>query len=88
MAAKRFEDPIEVPPAVFEGLEAVQGSHETNMLDHQAVRLVASRRGYQETALWVDEHRDEYAEGVFRGFVAGGSCRKRELAESSTSHPK
>ncbi len=68
--AKRFEDPIEVPPAVFEGLEAVQESHETNMLDHLAVQLVAARVGYPDTALWVDEHRHEYTEGLFRGFVA------------------
>ncbi len=68
--AKRFEDPIEVPPAVFEGLEAVQESHETNMLDHLSVQHVAARIGYPDTALWVDEHRDEYTEGLFRGFVA------------------
>jgi hypothetical protein len=26
--------------------------------------------GYPEAALWVDEHRHEYSEGLFRGFVA------------------
>jgi hypothetical protein len=32
--------------------------------------LYATRIGYPEAALWVDEHRHEYSEGVFRGFVA------------------
>ena len=55
---------------MFEGLGAVQELGEINMLDHQAVRTVAIRIGYPEAALWVDEHRHEYSEGVFRGFVA------------------
>jgi hypothetical protein len=55
---------------VFEGLGAVQESGQTNMLDHQAVRSIATRMGYPEAALWVDEHWHEYSEGVFRGFVA------------------
>ena len=55
---------------MFEGLEAVQESGEINMLDHQGVRSIATRLGYPEAALWVNEHRHEYSEGVFRGFVA------------------
>ncbi len=55
---------------MFEGLGAVQESGQTNMLDHQAVQAVATRIGYSEAALWVDEHRHEYSEGLFRGFVA------------------
>jgi hypothetical protein len=55
---------------VFEGLEVVQESEETNMQDHQAVEVVAIRMGYPETALWVYEHQHEYSEGIFRGFVA------------------
>ena len=67
---KRFEDPTEVPPSVFEGLEIVQESEETNMLDYQAVQDIAIRMGYPETALWVREHRHEYSEGIFRGFLS------------------
>ena len=61
---------MEVPSAVFEGLGAVQESGQTNMLDYQTVRAVATRMGYSEAALWVREHRHEYSEGIFRGFVA------------------
>jgi Domain of unknown function (DUF5049) len=55
---------------VFEGLGAVQESGQTNMLDYQTVRAVATRMGYSEAALWVCEHQQEYSEGIFRGFVA------------------
>ena len=66
---KRFENPIEVPTAVFDGLETVQESRETSMLDHQAVQDIADRLGYPETASWVREHRHEYLEGVSLGCV-------------------
>jgi hypothetical protein len=39
---RRFENPVEVPTAVFDGLETVQESRETSMLDHQAVQEIAS----------------------------------------------
>ena len=66
---KRFEKPVAVPTAVFDGLETVQESRETSMLDHQAVQNIANRLGYPETALWVREHQQAYLEGVSRGFV-------------------
>ena len=67
--ATRFENPVELPTAVFDGLETVQESGEANMTDHQAVEVVAERLGYPEAAQWVHVHRDEYLEGIFRGFV-------------------
>ena len=67
---KRFENPVEIPTAVFDGLETVQESGETNMQDHQAVEVIAARLGYPETAQWVHEHPQAYSEGLFRGFVA------------------
>jgi len=66
---RRFENPVAVPTAVFDGLETVQESREASMLDHQAVQGIANRLGYPETALWVREHQREYLEGVSRGFV-------------------
>jgi hypothetical protein len=66
---RRFENPVAVPTAVFDGLETVQESRETSMLDHQAVQEIADRLGYPETALWVREHPHEYLKGVSRGFV-------------------
>lgn len=40
------------------------------MSDYSAVQFIAACMGYSETVLWIDEHRREYTEGVFRGFVA------------------
>ena len=66
---KRFENPVAVPVAVFDGLETVQESGETSMVDHEVVQEIAARMGYPETALWVREHQHEYLEDIFRGFV-------------------
>jgi hypothetical protein len=66
---RRFENPVAVPTAVFDGLETVQESRETSMLNHQAVQEIADRLGYPETASWVREHRQAYLEGVSCGFV-------------------
>ena len=66
---KTFKNPVALPTAVFDGLETVEESRETSMLDHEAVQEIAERLGYPETALWVREHQHEYLEGVSRGFV-------------------
>ena len=66
---RRFENPVAVPTAVFDGLETVQESRETSMLDYQAVQDIANRLGYPETASWVRENRQAYLEGVSRGFM-------------------
>jgi hypothetical protein len=66
---RRFEDPILVPTAVLDGLETVRESSDTNMQDTSRVRYLAARLGYPETAAWIEEHLEDYAEGVFRGFV-------------------
>jgi hypothetical protein len=66
---KRLQNPVEVPTAVFDGLETVQESREASMRDHQVVRDIAIRLGYPETALWIQEHQEEYLEGLIQGFV-------------------
>jgi hypothetical protein len=66
---RRFENPVAVPTVVFDGLETVQETRETSMLDHRAVQEIADRLGYPETTMWVREHQQEYLEGVSRGFV-------------------
>ncbi len=66
---RRFENPVAVPMAVFEGLETVQAAREASMLDHLAVQEIANHLGCPETAAWIREHPHEYLEGVSRGFV-------------------
>lgn len=61
---------VRVPKAVLDGLEAVRQSGLTNMLDRPVVARLAMEFGFDEAALWIEEHRDLYAQGLFRGFEA------------------
>jgi len=63
-------DKIMVTREVLDGLEAVRTSGLTNMLDRPVVIELARRMGFDETARWIEDHRKEYAEGIFRGFEA------------------
>ncbi|HEX2950999.1 MAG TPA: DUF5049 domain-containing protein [Armatimonadota bacterium] len=65
-----MKEPIAVPAAVLEGLEAVRQSGDTNMLDRPRVIELAEVMGYDETAVWVRDNRHLYAEGIFAGFRA------------------
>ena len=67
---KRFEDPIRVPTPVINGLETVRESGEANLQDSRKVQAIAIRLGYPEVEAWIEEHPNEYQEGIFRGFVA------------------
>jgi len=68
---KRFEDPIQVPTAVLDGLESVRESGEPNNLANpRAVQAMTARLGYPETVAWIEDHPHDYTEGLFRGFVS------------------
>jgi hypothetical protein len=43
-----------------------------NLADLPVVQDVAAIMGYPETVLWIQEHPDEYSEGLVRGFAAAG----------------
>ena len=73
---KRFESPIHLPTAVFDGLETIQETGETHMQDATKVQAIATRLGYPEVAAWIENHPDEYQEGLFRGFVASSRPSK------------
>ena len=66
---KRFENPIVVPVPVFDGLETVRESGETDLQDSKKVQALAARLGYPEVGTWIEHHPHEYQEGIFRGFV-------------------
>jgi len=65
---KRFENPIQLPTAVLDGLETVRESGETNMQDTK-VQAIATRLGYPRIVAWIEDHLHEYQQGIFRGFV-------------------
>ena len=61
---------VRVPKAVLDGLEAVRQSGLTNMVDRPVVARLATEFGFERAARWVETHRKEYAQGIFRGFEA------------------
>lgn len=63
------KQPVLIPAAVYEGLEAVRQSGATNMFDRPRVIESAEMMGYEETAAWVRAHRDLYARLLFNGVV-------------------
>ena len=60
--------PVQVPRKVFEGIEAVRCSGETNMINRPMVARLAFDKGFYAAAIWLEEHHDEYAHAVFNGF--------------------
>lgn len=63
------KNPVHVPDKVLEGLNAVLYAGTTNMLQVKVVMLQAAALDYMETADWIQAHKQDYIEGVFRGFV-------------------
>ena len=62
---------IKVTSKVFEGLQAVRNSGETNMFDIPAVARIAIEMGHYDTAVWTADpfNKKKYVEGVFNGFI-------------------
>lgn len=60
---------VEVPRAVFDGIEAVRESGRTNMLDYYMVIRLAADLGYHETADWMLSNKRLCGEGLLAGFV-------------------
>ena len=64
--------PVAVPRKVFEGIEAVRCSGENNMLNRPMVARLAFVKGFYAAAIWIEQHRDEYALAIFNGFRVEG----------------
>ena len=63
------QEKVRVPREVLDGLEAVRTSGLINMLDRPGVARLARLMQFPEAAEWVEAHRAEYAQGIFRGFI-------------------
>ena len=61
---------VKVSRRVLDGLEAVRQSGLTKMLARPVVAELAREFGFDRAARWVETHRKEYAEAIFRGFEA------------------
>lgn len=63
-------DPVIVPADVLEGLEVVRRYSAINMSDPRMVQDKAMRLGLLATVVWIEEHKEAYARGIFDGFEA------------------
>jgi len=63
------EDKIVVSKEVFEGLEEVRQSGETNMFNMKRVQKIAYNKKYYATVEWLENvDKTTYAKGIMHGF--------------------
>jgi len=62
--------PITVSKLVLEGITFVRDSGKVNMFDRPMVAKICMDMGYHEAALWINDNRKLYSEGIFQGFEA------------------
>lgn len=66
--AAEAKAPVTVPDPVYEGLEFVRDSGETNMAAYNTVMRLAHDNGFHATVTWMDENKEEYYQGFMNGF--------------------
>ena len=62
---------IPVPENVLLGIDTVRRSGLTNMLNRPIVVELARELGFPAAAEWIENNREFYAEGIFKGFIKG-----------------
>jgi hypothetical protein len=65
------QEPVRIPKEVFEELESVRRYTRAEILDIPTLRYVAMERGKPALIVWIDEHEQEYGQGLLNGFLAG-----------------
>jgi hypothetical protein len=63
-------EPVRIPKAVLEELESVRRYTRTEVLDIPTVRHVAMETEKPALVVWIDEHEQEYGQGLLNGFLA------------------
>jgi hypothetical protein len=81
MSGTEKPDAIPVSAKVLDGIEAVRRSGLTNMLARDVVAEIAEEMGFEESARWVQQHRDLYARAIFHGFRVVGTETDRGVSE-------
>jgi hypothetical protein len=64
------QEPVRIPRVVLEELESVRRYTRAEVLDIPTIRHVAMERGKPALVLWIDEHEQEYGQGLLNGFQA------------------
>jgi hypothetical protein len=64
------EEPVRIPKQVLEELESVRRYTRAAVLDIPTVRHVAMGTEKPALVVWIDEHEQEYGQGLLNGFLA------------------
>ena len=64
------QEPVRIPREVLEELESVRRYTRSEVLDIPTIRHVAMERGKTALVLWIDDHEQEYGQGLLNGFQA------------------
>ena len=64
------QEPVRIPREVLEELELVRRYTRSEVLDIPTIRHVAMERGKTALVLWIDDHEQEYGQGLLNGFQA------------------
>lgn len=63
-------NPVPIPAKALAQLDAIRLEGKSNMLDRTTVQRLAYEANAFELVVWIEDHAKDYAEGLFRGFVA------------------
>jgi hypothetical protein len=64
------QEPVRIPKKVLEELEAVHRYTRAEVLDIPTIRQVAMETHKPALVVWIDEHEQEYGQGLLDGFRA------------------
>ena len=64
------EEPVRIPKEVLEELEYVRRYTRAEVLDIPTIRHVAMETHKPALIVWIDEHQQEYGQGLLNGFQA------------------
>jgi hypothetical protein len=64
------QEPVRIPREVLGQLESVRRYTRAQVLDIPTVRHVAMETGKPALVVWLDEHEQEYGQGLLNGFLA------------------
>ena len=64
------EERIRIPKDVLQELEAVRHYTRAEVLDIPTIRHVAMERAKPALVVWIDNHQQEYGQGLLNGFRA------------------
>jgi hypothetical protein len=62
------QEPVRIPREVLEELESVRRYTRAEVLDIPTIRHVAIERGKTALVVWIDNHQQEYGQGLINGF--------------------